>query len=199
MTTSETIQVRIQREIAELTQSISTMISSFKNLHRPLVESREKVPQATTQLDKITQQTEAVTTRMLDVVEEMTEREEEIIRGLEQIRSAAGGGSVNGVEDLARGLIVTSTDNLNAAYQIMESLQFQDITAQQMDHAASLLEDVEMKLHGILTALGAAETVAGGSMSLPPRKKRAYDPHADFVDRKTDQKDIDSLFANKGH
>jgi chemotaxis regulatin CheY-phosphate phosphatase CheZ len=197
MATTETIQVRIQREIAELTQSIATMISSFKNLHRPLLESRETVPQATTQLDKITQQTEAVTTRMLDVVEEMTQREEEIIRGLDQIRAVAAGGSADGVENLAQGLIVTSTDNLNAAYQIMESLQFQDITAQQMDHAASLLEDVEMKLHGILTALGAAETAAGGSMSLPPRKKRAYDPHADFVDRKTDQKDIDSLFANK--
>jgi len=199
MSSSETIQVCIQREIAELTESISGMMSNFRKLQRPLVESREKVPQATTQLDKISQQTEAVTTRMLDVVEQMTQREEEVIRGLDQIRTGAGKSSTEEIEQLAQGLIVKATDNLNAAYQIMESLQFQDITAQQMDHAASLLEEVENKLHGILTTLGTPETHAAGMEPLVPRKTRAYDPHADFVDRKTDQKDIDSLFAKKGH
>ena len=197
MSSSETIQLRIQREIAELTESISGMISNFRNLQRPLVESREKVPQATSQLDKITQQTEAATTRMLDVVEQMTQREEVIIRGLNEIRSAAAGGSSNSIESLTQGLIITSTDNLNAAYQIMESLQFQDITAQQMDHAASLLEDVEIKLNGILVMLGASVSLAPDMPSRAPRRPRAYDPHADFVDRRTDQKDIDSLFADK--
>jgi chemotaxis regulatin CheY-phosphate phosphatase CheZ len=81
----------------------------------------------------------------------------------------------------------------------MESLQFQDITAQQMDHAASLLEEVEIKLHGILTTLGSPETMSADMVPQVPRKTRAYDPHADFVDRKTDQKDIDSLFAKKGN
>jgi len=199
MSSSENIQTCIQREIAELTESISGMMSSFRKLQRPLAESREKVPQATTQLDKISQQTEAVTTRMLDVVEQMTQREEEVIRGIEQIRTTAGDGSTEEIEHLAQGLIVKATDNLNAAYQIMESLQFQDITAQQMDHAASLLEEVEIKLHGILTTLGSPEDPNARMVPQVPRKTRAYDPHADFVDRKTDQKDIDSIFAKKGH
>jgi hypothetical protein len=76
----------------------------------------------------------------------------------------------------------------------MEALQFQDITAQQMDHAASLLEDVEGKLHGIISTL-----VGQGDMPAVPKataKKRAYDPHADMVDKKTDQDTIDTLFAN---
>lgn len=199
MSSPENIQICIQREIAELTDSISGMMSSFRKLQRPLVESREKVPQATTQLDKISQQTEAVTSRMLDVVEQMTQREEEVIRGIELIRTSVGAGSTKEIEQLSQGLIVKATDNLNAAYQIMESLQFQDITAQQMDHAASLLEEVESKLHGILTTLGAPGTVAADTAPHSPKKMRAYDPHADFVDRKTDQKDIDSLFAKKGH
>ena len=199
MSSSETMPVRIQREIAELTESISGMMSSFRKLQRPLVESREKVPQATTQLDKISQQTEAVTTRMLDVVEQMTQREEEVIRGIDQIRIRAGAGSIEEIEQLAQGLIVKATDNLNSTYQIMESLQFQDITAQQMDHAASLLEEVEIKLHGILTTLGSPETMSADMVPQVPRKTRAYDPHADFVDRQTNQQDIDSLFAKKGH
>jgi chemotaxis regulatin CheY-phosphate phosphatase CheZ len=198
MSSSETMQVRIQREIAELTQSISGMMSNFRKLQRPLAESREKVPQATTQLDKITQQTEAVTARMLDVVEQMTQREEEVIRGIDQIRTKSSENAGEEIAELAQGLIVKATDNLNAAYQIMESLQFQDITAQQMDHAASLLEDVENKLHGILATLGAPESIAAETVRHTPRKARAYDPHADFVDHKTNQKDIDSLFAKKG-
>lgn len=199
MSSSETMQVCIQRKIAELTDSISGMMSNFRKLQRPLAESQEKVPRATTQLDKITQQTEAVTARMLDVVEQMTQREEEVIRGIEEIRTSVRDGATDQIEQLSQGLIVKATDNLNAAYQIMESLQFQDITAQQMDQAASLLEEVEGKLHGILTTLGSPEAHVAGTAPRVPCKIRAYDPHADFIDRTTDQKDIDSLFAKKGH
>jgi len=197
MATLGTLQARIQKEIGELTRSISGMVTSFKKLQRPLVESRDKVPQATNQLDKITQQTEAVTARMLDVVEQMTQREEDVIRGIDYIREQVRGGDLGQVETLAQGLIQKATDNLNDAYQIMESLQFQDITAQQMDHAASLLENLENKLHGILQTLGAPGAVHGDGAAGGSRKARAFNPHADYVDRKTAQKDIDSLFAQK--
>jgi chemotaxis regulatin CheY-phosphate phosphatase CheZ len=192
MSTSEHLQIRIQKEITELTASITGMVSNFKKLQRPLVESREKVPQATNQLDKISQQTEAATAQMLDVIEQITQREEEVIRGIDHIRQQVKAGTVVNIDDLAQGLIGKATDNLNNAYQIMESLQFQDITAQQMDHAASLLEDIEIKLQSILKTMGATETAE--ELAGNPRKVRAYDPHADFVDRRTDQKDIDSLF-----
>lgn len=199
MTSTETLQMRVQREIAELTDSISGLVTNFRRLQRPLVESREKVPQATNQLDKITQQTEAVTARMLDVVEHMTQREEDVIRGIDHIREQVQAGVTGEVAHLANGLVAKATENLNDAFQIMESLQFQDITAQQMNHAASLLEDIENKLHTILSNLGTPEAAAVGAASCAPRKVRAYDPHADFVDRKTDQKDIDSLFEKNGH
>ncbi len=195
MATSQSLQTRIHKEISELTESITGMVSSFKKLQRPLIESREKVPQATTQLDKISQQTEAATSQMLDVVEQITQREEEVVRGIEIIREKVKSGDTKDIDTLAQGLVVKATANLNNAFQIMESLQFQDITAQQMDHAASLLEEIETKLHSILENIGGSNTAA--DMQLGPRKTRAYDPHADFVDRRTDQKDIDSLFEKK--
>ena len=198
MSSSENLQIRIQHEIAQLTESISGLVTTFRKLQRPLVESREKVPQATNQLDKISQQTEAVTSRMLDVVEQMTQREEEVIRGIDQIRLQAGNATTEEVTQLAQGLVVKATDNLNATYQIMESLQFQDITAQQMDYAAALLEDIEGKLHSILTTLGAKDVLGTKVPRKLPRKPRAYDPHADLVNHRTEQKDIDWLFSNKG-
>lgn len=194
MSSQDTLQTKIQEEIAELTTSIGEVISGFRKLQRPLLESRDKVPQATSQLDKITEQTEAVTTQMLDMVEQLTQREEEVMRGLEVVREKAKAGDVQSVDALIKELAAKSGDNLNAGYQIMEALQFQDITAQQMDHAASLLEDVESKLHGIVNILNGNPDQAPKLKTMP--KKRAYDPHADMVDKKTDQKAIDSLFAN---
>ncbi|MEW5797092.1 MAG: hypothetical protein AB1772_12145 [Candidatus Zixiibacteriota bacterium] len=194
MTSTDKLHERMRSEITALTDSITGLIFSFRKLQRPLVESREKVPQATSQLDKISQQTEAVTTRMLEVVEQIVQREEEVISGISQIRTQVQAGSISGVPQIADNLIRKATDNLNDAFRIIDSLQFQDITAQQMDHAASLLDDIELKLHGILDTLGVGDQPA---IDPPSRKTRAFDPHADLVDHKTDQKDIDSLFANK--
>lgn len=196
MSSENTLQAKIQKEIAELSSSIGEVIAGFRKLQSPLVESRNKVPQATSQLDKITEQTEAVTGRMLDMVEQLTQREEEVMRGLETIRDKVRAGETGEVDGLIENLTVKAGDNLNDGYQIMEALQFQDITAQQMDHAASLLEDVEDKLHGIITTLSGSRDV--GPEPKGPAKQRAYDPNADMTDKKTDQDAIDSIFAN-GH
>ncbi len=84
--------------------------------------------------------------------------------------------------------------NLNDAFALMDALQFQDITSQQMDHAAALLEEIESRLHmraEDYRRRAAAEIVASNR----PKKARAYDPHADLFERKTEQKEIDTLFA----
>ncbi len=189
---ADSLQVKIQREISELTVSVSNLVDNFRKLKRPLVESQETVPQATNQLDKISQQTEAATHQMLDRIEHITQREEEVIRGIGDIKAKAQAGDQQAVCLLADSLATKVNENLNDAFQIMDSLQFQDITAQQMDHAASLLEDLEGKLHQVL------KSVSGPEPELVPepqaRRVRAYDPHADLFEKKTNQEDIDSLF-----
>jgi len=196
MSTKESLQARIQKEIAELTGAISGLVEGFKKLQRPLVESHEKVPQATNQLDKISAQTEEATHRMLDMVEKITQREDDVIKGIGKIRAEANAGNTARIEDLAAEVYEKANQNLNDAFMIMDSLQFQDITAQQMDHAASLLEDIEEKLHHILAAIGADGALAEEAGTVQ-RKVRAYDPHADFVDRKANQADIDTLFSKQ--
>ncbi len=192
MSDNDNLQVRIQSEVVALSRALAGLIENFQKLRSPLVESREKVPQATNQLDKISQQTEAATHRMLDTVEQITQREQEIIDGLSKVLASdtsLGGETKSGLT----AVLDKANSNLNDAYTIMDALQFQDITSQQMDHAASLLEEIEGKLQNILAIVGYDPTGLTGKI---PTKVRAYDPHADMTEKKTDQQAIDTLFRS---
>jgi chemotaxis regulatin CheY-phosphate phosphatase CheZ len=196
MSDTDQFQSKIQKDIVDLSASFAGLIDSLQLLRSPLRESREKVPKATDQLDKISEQTEAAAHKVLDVVERITNRQEQMIADLRGVREQS---AVEGCTELSGKvdkLISRATSNLDDAYLIMETLQFQDITHQQMDHAASLLEDIEGKLHSILTAFGIVEenSQLGEQQS---RKKRSYDPHADMSEKRTSQQDIDSLFESK--
>lgn len=192
MSGTEALYTRIQKEIVELASAINDVVGKFKELHHPLAESHDKVPKATQQLDKITEQTEAATHQMLDTVEKITQREEEIIQGLNDIRKYAENDQVGEIGSLADGLIEKANTTTNDAYTIMDTLQFQDITSQQMDHAAALLEDIEGKLHRIIGVLQ-GEEAAPDQEKGKAKKSRVYDPHADMLDRKRDQAEIDDL------
>lgn len=197
MASTEKVQAKIQREILELSSSIAGLVASFKKLKRPLAESHEKVPMATDQLDKISEQTEAAAHQMLDQIEQITQREDELIKCAGEARLKAQAGATVELVPMIDTIIDMANNNLNDAYMIMDSLQFQDITAQQMDHAASILEDIETKLDSIMAVMGDADRARTEMQST--RKIRAYDPHADLFDRKTNQEDIDSLFDKKQH
>jgi len=193
MANSNKLQIKVQKEVAELTNSINVIINNFKQLKNPLQESRDKVPLATNQLDKISEQTEAATHHMLDLIEGVSVREDEMIAGLNELKEAVGEGN-----DKTTGLIETllnkAETNVNDAFTIMNALQFQDITSQQMNHAAALLEDIATKLQQIQQAFG-VETEAGENPEeIRERKERVFDPHADLFEKKTKQKDVDSLF-----
>jgi chemotaxis regulatin CheY-phosphate phosphatase CheZ len=188
MTLSKSLQEVIQNELASLTVSVNGLVENLHKMKSPLVESHDKVPQATNQLDKISAQTEAATNQMLDVIEHITQRDQQIITGLQHIGEEVSGqpaaAKVNELCELVNA-------NMNDAYAVMDALQFQDITAQQMDHAASLLEEIEGKLEHILQSIGAQDANDG---ALSTRKIRTYDPHADLFERKTEQSVIDTIF-----
>ncbi len=193
---NEKLYVKMQQEIAALASSINDIVSKFKGLHNPVEESRERLPQATEQLDKISQETEAATHQMLDRIEGITQREEEVMQGLRDLKTQLAAGKVDGAEQLIDTLLQKSEKTCNDAFTIMEALQFQDITTQQVNHAASLLEDVESRLHRILSVLQGSDDSETDSAD-QKRRNRVFDPHADLSDKKTVQADIDSLFAQK--
>jgi chemotaxis regulatin CheY-phosphate phosphatase CheZ len=191
MSNSNNLQQKIQTEVVELAKSINEIIDNFKQLKNPIQESQVKVPIATNQLDKISEQTEAATNHMLDLIENISIREEEVINGLSEIKELLPKDNKK-INDLLDGVIEKTNVNVNDAFTIMNALQFQDITSQQMNHAASLLEEIETKLTQICRVFGIASETS--EEELRDKKERVYDPHADLYEKKTEQKDVDSIF-----
>jgi len=199
MSGTDDLQTRIQKEILELTSSINDVVQKFKELKNPLAESHEKVPRATEQLDVINEQTEAATHRMLDMVEQITQREEEVIQGLTELKDWTTKKQAGDAGDMVNKLIEKANTTVSDAYTIMNALQFQDITSQQMNHAAFLLEEVEGKLNGIIHVLQGSQSVSDPKESEKKTKPRVFDPHADMSDKKTDQSEIDSLISRSNN
>ena len=198
MSENQPLQYRIQEEISELAASVNEIVTKFKDLQNPLKESSEKVPKATKQLDKISEQTEAATHQMLDRVEKIVQQVEDSKKGLDEIKVCTKDGRTGDISALADDLIEKADITCNDAYTIIDALQFQDITSQQMNHAASLLEDIEIRLQSIMGALKGQPDDKPDDENRQEKKTRVYDPHADLFDKKTDQLAIDDMFARKG-
>ena len=188
---------KIEEVIRGLAESINNMAERIKGLQNPLVESRENMPRATQQLDKITKQTEAVTHHMLDTIEQLTQREQDVMNGLKQIKTMAADGNCENVQIMAYALIEKSDRSSNDAYNIMNALQFQDITCQQINHAAAMLDEIETKLLQIISVMHGEIEADSINWSPQVANDRVFDPHADMVGGKTPQEDIDSLFEKK--
>jgi chemotaxis regulatin CheY-phosphate phosphatase CheZ len=188
---------QIRKELEELTASIGKMMDVFRQIRQPIQESSDKVPTTTKQLERVTQQTEQATQKMLDIVESITNRESDIIKAVGQLKKTIQEGGVannSGIEKLFSDIQANADANLNDTMVIMEALQFQDITSQQIEHAVSQLEDIDTKLKALLVTTGAKKEV---SLADPVRKSRAFDPNANYaVDHTTHQQDVDELISN---
>ncbi|UCC43325.1 MAG: protein phosphatase CheZ [Candidatus Zixiibacteriota bacterium] len=200
MQATNNAQSKIQHEILELWKSVSGLVESFRLIRNPIQEFHRKVPQATDQLDKGTEQTEAVTHHMIDMVERITQRDEEIKGIIIEVKKEAETGNLDEVHNMLDKISQQVNTNLNDTYTIMDALQFQDITSQQIDHAAALLEDIESKLQNIISVFDVESPTASDvkmpveANASPDKKQHAFDPKADYSDKKADQHDIDQLF-----
>ncbi len=186
------IKNKIESEITDLTGALGKVIATFRSMKTPLIESHGKVPQATTQLDKVVDQTEAATTGMLDILEAISQREEQVVTDLKALKTEATNWSDEQIAAAITSVEEKAEANLNDVYQVMDALQFQDITSQQIQHAASVLEELELRLQSIINVVGGEEEQASGAEF---EKKRVFDPNADLYEKKTEQADVDSLFS----
>lgn len=188
---------KLQEEMGGLASAISDTLSAFRELEQPLVETHGEVPRAASQLDKATQQTEKATSQMLDVLEEMTRHGEELVQGLEQLRRDLSSQSIDTptAESLAA-LQQRAGNNLDCVYQLMDAMQFQDVTSQQINYAASMLDNIGARLRRILERFG-PDTVAKIEPVHTPRRPVAFDPEATLESKEAAQDEIDSLFDSR--
>ncbi len=202
MSTNDVMSDKFQGEIIDLTATFNEIVKKFRSLHGSISDSYKNVPKATGQLDKISEQTEAATNQMLDTVERITEREQKISDGLSELGVKYESHDEASFMEAIAELKIMAEDNCSDAYVIMDSLQFQDITSQQVDHAAHMLEEIEGKLNELVLAFspkdGSGEatedTDSSEELNKNQKKERAFDPHADMFEKKTNQDEIDEIF-----
>ncbi len=184
--------------LGALKQTIEELSASLREIQGPLADTRNTLPKATTHLDRISSQTEQAAHRVMDMVENISAQQVDIISHLNEAMnvltdSGAGNKSVNALLEKAEEVANRSQ---NDAFAIMDALQFQDITTQQINHAASLLEEVDAKIALIIGDLvddGSSASPVKVLKNAPARKERSFDPHADMEFKHTDQSDIDNL------
>jgi chemotaxis regulatin CheY-phosphate phosphatase CheZ len=193
----DTVSIKIQEELKSLANSVDEMVKSFRCIQNPLEESRKQVPEATMQLERINQQTEEATHKVLDMVEQITTESSDIVQDLAKLRKALPATYFKNrsqVRDTFERMETTAASCQETAYAIMEALQFQDITAQQMAHTASLLDAVETKLFSIKGLF--SDSSDERSENVIVRKQRAFDPNARFVASAESQSEVDQLISN---
>jgi len=184
---------KIQAELQGLTSSITDVVQTFKKMQEPIAESRQKVPEATMQLEKITAQTEEAAHQMIDKVESISKISDEIVQEIADLRKALPSTYFKNrskIRDTVSRIEEKAQQNLDDAFVILNALQFQDITSQQVHHASTLMEEIEQRLFHLLAVFDGREDIEELQAIV---KKRIFDPNASFSDARETQDDIDSL------
>ncbi|MEA2062580.1 MAG: hypothetical protein U9P14_02675, partial [Gemmatimonadota bacterium] len=214
---------------------VQEMAPMLNDMNKSILESSARMPVAAHQLDKVTSATEIATQEMLDRVDAMLSKMDDLNEVFSQVNSRlkaeqeAVAGIAGAVEQLlklpeakaslsklvedeqARKLCMKVKeivdefmgsrldesiagkveqliqDSQSDAYEIMNALQVQDITTQQIEGAHAVMRSVHERLSNLLMKYTDAA---------PPeaiRKERAFDADASFVDAEGRQEIADEL------
>ncbi len=188
----------LKRGLGALKSTIEDLTRSLREIQGPLTDTRECLPKATTHLDRISSQTEQATHKVLDMVENISNQQVEIIDNLNKaLNDLADSDKQNTpVREFLEKAEEIANRSQNDAFAIMDALQFQDITTQQINHAASLLEEVDGKIGEVFGDMDESMGIENASKDAENSKKqkeRSFDPHADMEFKHTSQSGIDNL------
>ncbi len=172
----------------ELIQVVINSIHSSRNELKKSVDGLLK--KTGVQLKKITTTTEEATNKILDVAEGLDAEQLIIIEKLESLKNKDT--DQDATIDEIKTMIYKNQD---AAFTIIDYLQFQDITAQQISGAYSLLSDTEKTLMYVSNLLKEFDYGdEGAEIILPPIDPKSFNADAIFKDKGNIQNLIDDLF-----
>jgi len=129
-------------KVDKTSKLVQSVISSINSSRTELKKSVEGLIQKTgAQLGKITSTTEDATNKILDVAEKLDDDQMQILDKLDELEK-----EYKIPKNIVDEIRVTVQGNQDKAFTIMDYLQFQDITAQQIAGAYALLSDTENTL-----------------------------------------------------
>ena len=198
---SRSILGRLNNLPYSIEQTRSMIKDILSNIHISRAELRSSaeglIQKTGNQLEKVTAATEDATNKIMDVTEKLGNDMMDMTESVQTVRDAL---SENISEEVAAPLDVLDAKLMEGqtdTYQIMDYLQFQDITSQQISHAYALLEETERKLLGVASLLeGLDNGITNDSTTI---SNKAFDPDAHFDSGQAhdSQSMIDDMFNKK--
>jgi chemotaxis regulatin CheY-phosphate phosphatase CheZ len=195
----------ILNELRVLPSSLNKTRDLVEDILRSVSASREELCKSVggllqktgSQLEKVTAATEDATNKILDVTEKLSGDLMDLNESIEDVRSDLVDNTQEASKKLEK-ISNTLQENQGDIFQIMDFLQFQDITTQQINHAYSLLDATQDKLVSVTFLLEGVSGNGDQKKPLEDRDRNTFDPEADFDHDKSknNQDEIDALFGN---
>lgn len=157
----------IQRASSEIAQVLCTLHTSREALEGVTLQ---EIRDSALKLTEVARSTEVAATRMMDGLE----RVHDLVDRLDEVDSQDD--SAENTQE-SSDIRAKLRDEL---FAIMGSLQFQDITSQQLGHVSQMLCDIERRLHATSSLLsgGRSEAVLIAGESLPTFSESASTQHS---------------------
>jgi len=184
---------RYMPQIAKLVFFIEEVVPLLDNIHKNLHQSSSLIPSATEKLDKVTSATEMATTEVMDIVDQVIERLNTMTETLNEIdetdEKKMDVASLKEKSAIIREQIDGSQDDL---FSIMNALQFQDITTQQINAIESTIDQVNNRLSELLRGF------EDDGIDVGKMRDVAFDPDAEFDFERSaqSQKMVDALMKS---
>lgn len=205
--------------LESLTQFLDETVPLLESINESILESSNRMPEASTQIDSVTSATELATTEILDLVDEITDKigntknillnsKEKVNMQLELMEKLKNTVQENPeavklVDELISSFTkyeeIETTEKIlteveEASYKITLSLQVQDITSQQLAAVNHLIIAVHEKLDNLLNAIDKSAVEKGVSLSEKKLQSgQHFDADAAYSKDKDLQKDVDTI------
>ena len=165
-----------------------------ENRQELMASSNEIFEKVSRQLQKVTESTQTVATRVMDRTDRICEKQNEIFDKLAAIKEklAARGddGDIKEVLAVVEETEAVEQDIQMEVFEIMNEMQFQDITTQQLQQANSLIMEAEKRLNEFREIIS---EVAAGSEKNIANVRETFDPSASMNGREERQSLADSI------
>ena len=183
----------INLELADVPITLDKTYEIIKDIINSVSKSRVQlqgaveglIKQTGEQITKVTSATEEATQKMLDVSDALTEKQNNLVDKLDKLVEEKPELKTE-LEEIKNDVYEQQDD----AFMILDHLQFQDITSQQLEGAFSMLGQIEEKLLIIANLLEGLDELSFSKMK---KSNAVFDSDAEFKDQAETQAEIDKL------
>ncbi len=183
----------INTELSDVPITLDKTYDIIKDIINSVSQSRAQlkgaveglIKQTGDQITKVTSATEEATNKMLDVSDTLTEKQNTLIEKIDKIIEEKP--DLTSLFEEIKEDIYSQQDD---TFMILDHLQFQDITSQQLEGAFSMLGQIEEKLLLIAKLLEGLDELSFKKME---KSSAVFDSNAEFKDQAETQAEIDKL------